>query len=186
MNDIIPVTGWPNSTCVFLFKGGQVLELWKVAYKKHKKTYDHSNFKRMLNSFTWSFSLFYKSKDYDDYLHQVHNQIEEDIKKLLIISFALKPEFSLRHIIIKKIKSSAEEAYFVYFDDKFLSYILQCYTLKQYTREWFSYLFSETEENKRMKVKELDDLYKMCVNSVKGDNVENERRIEINEHSGQS
>ncbi len=193
-NSLVVNTHWGIKKEVMLTRHPIIEKLYFKYFNtiKFRKKFAQFRINIQNSSFFRDYEAFYNNNteyqpfnldNYDgDILYQILDDIADD-----------KESFFLKHVEIhKRYYSNPENLkyhlgvyYIIIFDDYMYSFIKQSkYWTKEYIKEtgiyfkqkhiysaqdsilffWIDYIFSETEENKKAKVKELDNLYNnVCI-----------------------
>jgi hypothetical protein len=167
-NDMVFVTDWNNKNEVFYTQDREFIDIWTNFFKrKSHKTITNRNFYsyKLKNIKETMRKFMYHGDDY------CYREFLKSLSDIILDVYKKKIGFFRKHINISRYryrKSGKEkyilDYYLVSFDRFFLSYILQVYPqdFAIGVKAYLQHIFSETEINKKRKVKELDDLFNRC------------------------
>jgi len=166
------VLGWELKREVLFSRSIKIKRIHNESFKmrKYSKRLPKVKYSACLYNFQQSLNAFSDKNDIK--LDFISDEIKS-FESLLYKIYNYKRQFFLKHVKIKyiyRIENKNEDGiYKVYFDDCMLSFLKQCKFFNTYKNSlpriipWVDYVFSETLENKRSKIKEVDILFdKVC------------------------
>lgn len=167
MNELTVRGDWTKQSLIFIFTSKKIERIWYDNYRQHhnKKTIVRYN----MNRYHFEKYIERISKQYVNSSKWLKNSsyqsLQRDLLLIILDIYITKPSFFKRNFLIKKIYTEYGVCFFeVYFSQSMYSYIKIKCNLKSFTNYYLNIVFSETEENKRNKKKELNELHIKCLN----------------------
>lgn len=184
INAIVPITDWSLKREVLLSRNKNIAFLHNTQFKSMHdgRKLSKNKYSAYLHNFTKAFYNYYDRIGHyvstEDTFCHIKQDYGEHLEELLFKIYEYKPKFFFKHVQIKflyKVEIGylniphKAGVYQVCFDQYMLSFIKQCKFYAMYEQRlwrlmfWIDNVFSETEENKKKKVQDIDSMFdKVC------------------------